>query len=209
MVHGHMTDVRVTGSGLEEVIVDPDAIEAMRTLIGQGERDLGDERDLVDDPVTLDEVLTVIDRRIQRRLADHTTGIYRSIADQIEKLRPMAVIRAEDSVEFLQKALELARAAVEADRLEAEGRLDEAETLLDPDIGDPTQIVEQYKPAGTPIVVTDVVTIVRSVSYTGWAADQAGDRAVRKELRLVLGKYHLPLTGALFDTAYAYIRENY
>ena len=64
-----------------------------------------------------DEVLTVIDRRIQRRLADHPTGIYRSIADQIEKLRQMAITRAEDSVEFLRKALELARAAVEADRL--------------------------------------------------------------------------------------------
>ena len=213
MVHGHMTDFTVTGTGLEEVVVDPDAIEAMRTLIGQGELDFGTDRDLLNDPVTLDEVLTVIDRRIQRRLADHPTGIYRSIADQIEKLRQMAITRAEDSVEFLRKALELARAAVEADRLEAEGRLDEAETLLDPNIGALTQIVEQYKPPDTPVAVTDVVTdidtIVRDVSYTGWATDQAGDRAVRKELRLVLSKYALPLTGELFDTAYAYIRENY
>ena len=69
---------------------------------------------------------------------------------------------------------------------------------FDPNIGALTQIVEQYKPPDTPVAVTDVVTdidtIVRDVSYTGWA-DQAGDRAVRKELRLVLSKYALPLTG--------------
>ena len=213
MVHGHMSDVRVTGSGLEEVIVDPDAIEAMRKLIGQGAIDIRDDRDLVDDPVTLDEVLTVIDRRIQSRLKKHPTGIYRSIADQIEKLRQMAITRAEDSVEFLKKALALARTAVEADRLDAEGRLDEAEALLDPNIGALTQIVEQYKPVNTPLVVTDVVadidTIVKQVSFTGWTESQPGDKAVRKELRLVLGKYNLPLTGPLFDAAYAYIRENY
>lgn len=213
MVHGHMSDVRVTGTGLEEVVVDPDAIEAMRKLIGQGKLDIPDDRDLLQDPVTLDEVLTVIDRRIRRRLIDHPTGIYRSIADQIEKLRRMAITRAEDSVEFLKKALELARAAVEAERLESEGRLDEAEALHDPNIGALTQIVEQYKPPDTPVVVTAVVTdidsIVRQVSFTGWTETQEGDRTVRKELRLVLGKYHLPLTGHLFDAAYAYIRENY
>jgi type I restriction enzyme, R subunit len=32
---------------------------------------------------------------------------------------------------------------------------------------------------------------------------------VRRELRMVLKKYVLPLTGPLFDNAYAYIRENY
>ena len=32
--------MRVTGTGLEEVVVDPDSIEAMRTLIGQGELDI-------------------------------------------------------------------------------------------------------------------------------------------------------------------------
>ena len=40
LVHGNITDVTVTGTGLEEVVVDPDAIEAMRTLVEQGELDL-------------------------------------------------------------------------------------------------------------------------------------------------------------------------
>lgn len=218
LVHGHMSNVRVTGTGLEEVIVDPDAIEAMRQLIDQGELDLDlpeddDERDLLENPVTLDEVLTAIDARIKRRL-DHTGhAVYRSLAEQIERLRAQAIQKAEDSVEFLKKALEVAKLAVQAEKLEDEGRLDEAEHLLDPHFGALTQIVDQYKPTGTPIIVNDVVrdidTIVKQVRYTGWNETQEGDRTVRKELRVVLKKYALPITGPLFDNAYAYISENY
>lgn len=212
MVHGAMSDVEVTGSGLEEVVVDPEAIEAMRKLVAQGAIDLPDDRDLT--TVTLDEVLTGIDRRIQQRLATSGHHIYRTLAEQIENLRQMALTRAEDSVEFLKRALDIARAALQAERLEAEGALDAtAESLLDPHIGALTQIVEQYAPTGLPIVISDVVrdidTIVKQVRFTGWADNQDGDKAVRRELRAVLHKYGLPVTGQPFDSAYAYIRENY
>ena len=58
-------------------------------------------------------------------------------------------------------------------------------------------------------LVRDIDAIVKQVSYTGWNETQAGDRTVRKEVRVILKKYRLPLTGPLFDNTYAYIRENY
>jgi type I restriction enzyme R subunit len=206
--------VQVTGTGLEEVVVDPEAIEAMRKLVGQGAIDLPDHRDLAKDPVTLDEVLTAIDRRIQQRLKASGHHIYRTLAEQIENLRQMALTRAEDSVEFLKRALDIARAALQAEKLEALGELDAAaESLLDPHIGALTQIVQQYAPADAPIVIADVVRdidgIVKQVRFTGWAENQDGDKAVRRELRTVLHKYGLPVTGEPFNSAYAYIRENY
>ena len=213
LVHGHIIDLHITGTGLEEVVVDPDAIAAMRKLVEQGELDLPVDRDLVAQPVQLHEVLTVIDRRIARLNAKHPHPVYQSLAEQLEKLRRQAMTRAEDSIEFLKKALEIARTAVQAERLDAEGKLDESLHLLDPNIGALTQIVEQYKPDGTPVIVTDVVrdidTIAKQVTYSGWNDSQPGDRAARREIRLVLKKYSLPETGALFDNAYAYIRENY
>ena len=213
LVHGNITDLRVTGTGLEEVVVDPDAIEAMRALVEQGELDLGLNRDLVKDPVTVDEVITVIDRRVQRLLAEHPHAVYQSLAEQLDRLRRLAITRAEDSIEFLKKALEVAKAAIIAERLDGEGRLDEAQHLLDPNIGALTQIVEQYKPDNTPVIVTDLVrdidSIAKQVSYSGWNESQPGDRAARLEIRAVLKKYALPVTGPLFDNAYAYIRENY
>ena len=214
IVHGAMSDVTVTGTGLEEVVVDPEAIEAMRHLVEQGAIDLPDDRDLAKDPVTLDDVLTAIDRRIQKRLRTSGHHIYKTLADQIENLRQMALTRAEDSVEFLKRALDIARAALQADKLEAAGELDAAaETLLDPHIGALTQIVEQYAPADTPVVIADVVhaidAIVKQVRFTGWAENQDGDKAVRRELRTVLQNFGLPVTGQPFNSAYAYIRENY
>jgi type I restriction enzyme R subunit len=213
LVHGHITNVTVTGTGLEEVIVDPDAIEAMRALVEQGELDLDIDRDLLQDPVTVEEVISVIERRVKRLLSEHEHTVYRSLAEQLERLRRQAITRAEDSIEFLKKALEVARLAVAAERLDAEGRLDEAEHLLDPNIGALTQIVEQYKPRNTPIIVTDVVrdidAIAKQVTYSGWNDSQPGDKEARKQIRLVLQKYALPVTGPLFDNAYAYIRENY
>ena len=214
LVHGHITDVAVTGTGLEEVIVDPDSIDALRKLAEQGTLDLDPDRDYAKTPITLDEVLDTIDARIKKRLdATHGHAVYATLAEQIEKLRQQAVQSATDSVEFLKKALEVAKTAVQAERLEADGQLDQAAHLLDPNIGALTQIVNEYKPEGTPVVVDDVVrdidTIVKQVSYSGWAENQSGDRTVRKELRTVLKKYGLPLTGDLFDHAYAYVRENY
>jgi len=213
LVHGHISDVQVTGTGLEEVVVDPEAIEALRALVAQGELDLDPKRNLFDQPVTIDEVLDTIDARIRRRLALNPHPVYKSLAEQIERLRQQVIRRAEDSIDFLKQALEVAKIAVQAERLEAEGRLDEAEPLLDPHIGALTQIVNAYKPEGTPVIVDDVVRdidgIVKQVRYTGWNETQEGDRTVRRELRMVLQRYALPLTGPLFDNAYGYVRANY
>ncbi len=213
LVHGHIGGVEVVGTGLEEIIVDPEAIEALRSLVEQGELDLDPRRDLLNEPVTLDEVLDTIDARVRRRLATNPHPVYQSLAEQIERLRQQAIRKAEDSIDFLRQALEVARLAVLAERLEDEGRLDEAEHLLDPHIAPLTQIVNEYKPTGTPVIVDDVVrdidTIVKQVRFTGWNETQEGDRTVRRELRMVLKKYALPITGPLFDNAYAYVRENY
>ena len=59
------------------------------------------------------------------------------------------------------------------------------------------------------LTLRDIDTIVKQVRYTGWNETQEGDRTVRKELRQVLKKFRLPLTGPLFDNAYGYVRENY
>lgn len=214
LVHGHMSNIKVTGTGLEEVIVDPDSIERLRKLAEQGELDIDPERDLLKDPMTLEEVFDTIDARVQRRLKESGGHeVYKTLAEKIERLRKQAAQSASDTIEFLKKALDVAKTAVQAERLEEDGDLDAAVTLLDPNIGALTQIVNEYKPADTPVIVDDVVrdidTIVKQVSYSGWTQDQGGDRTVRKELRQVLKKYHLPLTGDLFDRAYAYIRENY
>ena len=75
------------------------------------------------------------------------------------------------------------------------------------------QIVDAYKADNTSVIVDDLVrdfnTIVKQVRYTDWNENQEGDRTVQKELRQVLKKFGLPVTGPLSDNAYGYVRENY
>jgi type I restriction enzyme, R subunit len=62
------------------------------------------------------------------------------------------------------------------------------------------------------MIVDDVVrhidTIVRQAAYTAWNESQLGDREVRKQVRAVLNKCSLPITGSLFANAYEHTREN-
>src|SRR5205823_1326983 len=61
LVHGHITDVIITGTGLDEVIVDAETIEAIRQLALPGV--------VIDDaPITVGEALDTIEARLRRRL---------------------------------------------------------------------------------------------------------------------------------------------
>lgn len=209
LVHGHITDVRITGSGLDEVIVDAETIEAIRQL------SLPDPGVIVDDkPMTVNEALDTIEARIKARLArSHGHPVYVTLSDRLEKLRTQQLAQASASIEFLRELLELARQVTAVEKADDEGHLDDPGILPDPNVGALTQIFREFAPPDTPViiesVVTDIDTIVRQVRFTGWSNTQNGDRTVRREVRLILKKYSLPTTGELFDRAYAYIRENY
>ena len=130
----------------------------------------------------------------------------------MDRLRRLAITRAEDTIEFLNKALEAANAEIIPERLDGEGRLDEAQHLLDPNLGpDADRRAEQARQH--PVIVNDLVrdldSIAKQFAYSGWEESQPGDRAARLEMRTVLKTYALPVTAPLFDNAYAYIWENY
>lgn len=219
LVHAHMSDVTLDTTAGRQVIIDPNALAVIKGLIVQGELDLpGGDTD-TDDPdglpeLTVQEVMDSIEARIaQRLLVSVYKEVYLRLSEKLEALRAQALEKAEDSLEFLRKALEIAKLTVRAERMEDEGTLAGNEYLLDPNVGALTQIVEKYKPPGKAVVIADVArdidTIVRQVAFAGWSEKDDGDRKVRQELRKVLKRYGLPASGEPFDSAYAYIRENY
>jgi hypothetical protein len=64
-----------------------------------------------------------------------------------------------------------------------------------------TQIFKEYAPPETPVIiesaVTDIDTIVRWVSFGGWASTQTADQLVRREVRTVLHKLAIAMILAL------------
>jgi type I restriction enzyme R subunit len=208
IVHEHLTGVTIDGKQLEKVAMDVGVIEALKdlTLFPEDTKELKK-------PLNALEVLQKLEERIQKRFGDDVSEkVWRSLAERLEMLRLSRISSAEESVDFLKRLLELAKDLLEAEKADDEGRISEIK-VLDPRKGALTQIFEECRPDGTPVVIETVVeqvdSLVSPVRGTGWQSSHPGDRTVRQELRLILRNSGLPPAGELFDRAYAYIRENY
>jgi type I restriction enzyme R subunit len=204
----YVTDFTVDAAGLEAIAIDAETFGLLQQL------DLFPEGTVAGGPPpTIEAVLDTLEARLQHKLhGSDVHPVWRTLAERLEDLRRARLASARDSVEFLKRLLDIARQIVGAERAEAEGRLD-AFQVLDPDRGALTQILAEYAPPGTPVIVERVAeqidAIVRPVRGTGWQESQPGDREVRRQLRLVLKNSGLPPTGDLYDRAYAYVREHY
>jgi type I restriction enzyme R subunit len=208
IVHEHLTGVTIDGKQLEKVAMDVGVIEALKDLT-LFPADTKEPKK----PLNALEVLQKLEERIQKRFGDEISEqVWRSLAERLEMLRLSRISSAEESVDFLKRLLELAKDLLEAEKADDEGRISEIK-VLDPRKGALTQIFEECRPDGTPVVIETVVeqvdSLVSPVRGTGWQTSHPGDRTVRQELRLILRNSGLPPAGELFDRAYAYIRENY
>lgn len=76
-----------------------------------------------------------------------------------------------------------------------------------------TELFQPVKTEDTPVVVEriveDIDAFVRVVRFPGWQQSQAGEREVQSELRKVLWLKYKLRDQALFEKAYAYIKEYY
>jgi type I restriction enzyme R subunit len=208
LIGEYISDVEVSDVATEAIAIDAETFEVLRQL------ELFDGVDRpVPEPPTIDEVLDTIEKRLRRKLEGTVVHpVWRTLSERLEALRTARVAGATASVEFLKRLLEIARQVVEAERAEADGRLDDFE-VLDPDKGALTQILAEYAPPDVPVIISSVVeqidAIVRPIRGTGWQESQPGDREVRRQLRLVLKDSGLPPSGDLYDRAYRYVREHY
>ncbi len=209
LIHAHLTDVTIDTRGYETVAIDAEVFEALRQL----NLFVVDGDDEPSEPPTTEDVLDTLERRLAKKLeGTQSHPVWVSLAERLDKLRQAKIDSAAASVEFLRRLLELARDLVSAEKAADQGNLNEFK-VVDPDRGALTQILLEYAPPDTPVIVESVVeqidAIVRPVRDTGWQDSQPGDREVRRQLRLVLKSSGLPPQGEIFDRAYEYIRENY
>jgi type I restriction enzyme R subunit len=208
LVYAHTTIEGVQKVG-PDVILDDETVEAIR-LLAELEDQPRDVREL-----TVDEALETIENRLRRLRETQDHPVYRTLAQRLEALRQRSIAGAKQSQEFLEDLLKLARQVLEVDRAQHDGNLeDAAPAILDPRIGALTQIFEEYSPPDTPVVVGSVVLdidgLVKEIAtFEGWAESHELSRQVKQELRKRLRKYQLPVTGDLFDNAWAYIAEHY
>lgn len=209
LVHQHTNIDGIEKVG-PDVILDEETVEAIRKLAALESPDAPELEE-----VTVAEALDTIGRRLRRLLDQSNHHVFRSLAERLEQLRERSVAGAKQSQEFLEDLLRLARQVLEAEHAASDDRLDEdGPAILDPRIGALTQIFAEYAPPGTPVAVENVVRdidgLVKDIAtFEGWTESHELTREVKQELRKRLRKYQLPVTGVLFDHAWAYIAEYY
>ena len=111
------------------------------------------------------------------------------------------------SIEFVKELCKIARDTVATEKAkEAAAAEKTPKAAL-------TELFQSVKTDDTPVVVerivADIDAFVRVVRFDGWQQSSAGEREVQSELRKVLWLKYKLRDQALFDKAYAYIKEYY
>ena len=202
LIHSFMGDIRVTPTA---PAVLPDAATIER-LVAEG---------LLPEPPaeykdrSAAEIVESLAERIKRRLeggGEHV-AVYRSIGERLDALRQQEITRAEDSVEWLTTAFQVARDLTVAEEAEADV------TIGDPRIGMLTRIFEEHRPEGETELIEQVVRqideIVRQTAFDGWENRDDAHKDLRKALRAVFLRYRLKPSGEPWESAWEYIVKNY
>jgi type I restriction enzyme R subunit len=132
---------------------------------------------------------------------------FKKLSELLEALRDKAEKGLISSIEFVKELCKLAKETLQAEKeLEAALQEKSPQAAL-------TELFMELKTDQTPAVVerivADIDAIVRVVRFPGWQHSTSGEREVQKSLRKALLKYQLHKDQALFDRAYAYIKEYY
>lgn len=211
LVHEHMKDIAVTRSR-DIIVADADTVER---LIEDG---YGEDIEETEGK-TAEQIVDSIAERLKKRLggddgqAKPQHPIYQSFAERLDRLREKTIAAAQQSIDWLKEAFDLARDLTTAENTEDEQGQQGLELLPDPHVGALTQIFKEYAPADSPTLVERVVSnvdlIVKEVRYDGWATTSEGDRKVRREMRNVLRRHQMHRDQELFERAYEYVSAHY
>jgi type I restriction enzyme R subunit len=175
--------------GLDEFILDADVIEDIFNN---------------PDPKRTKKLEKTLIERFKKH--DHNPK-FKKLSERLEALRDKAEQGLITSIEFVKELCKIAKETIQAEKeLEQELQEKSPKAAL-------TELFLNMKTDKTPAVVerivTDIDSIVRVVRFPGWQKTISGEREVQKSLRKALLKYKLHKDQALFDQAYAYIKEYY
>ena len=144
---------------------------------------------------------------VARILAHDKDERFISLGQRLEDLREKHEQGLITSIAFLNRLLELAREAAEAERVVVpKTEIDRGKAAL-------TELFNGLRNAKTPVIVErivkDIDDIVKIVRFKGWQSTVAGKREVKKALRSVVSVKYKIKDKDVFDKAYGYIEQYY
>jgi type I restriction enzyme R subunit len=156
------------------------------------------------DPRNAKRLEKMLVKRFQKHQGDPE---FKKLSERLDALRERAEAGLITSIEFVKELCKIAR-----DTVAVEKAKDAASAEKTPKAA-LTELFQSIKTEDTPVVVEriveDIDAIVRVVRFDGWQQSQAGEREVQSELRKILWIKYKLRDQALFDKAYAYVKEYY
>jgi type I restriction enzyme R subunit len=132
---------------------------------------------------------------------------FKKLSERLEALRDKAEQGLISSIEFIKELCKIAKETVQAEKEMAEEVQEKTPKAALTDLF--LELKTDQTPAVVERIVDDIDSIVRVVRFPGWQTTNSGEREVQKSLRKALLKYKLHKDHALFERAYAYIKEYY
>ena len=179
IINAHVHSFSVAASQEEPLVLDAQGIAILKELLalvrpGAGQ-DYGKHQAPPSAAQILDDIKVALDKSVEPASAKYT-----ALAERIRRLRDRIIQNAQDALDFLAEALQIARAVVNAEKHPGE-----AVVKLDDDhIGVQSRIIHDHAPPGLTIternLAEEIDQVVTRTLAQSWDNADARSRGVRR-----------------------------
>jgi len=147
----------------------------------------------------LDAIKAALDEGVEPGSAKYT-----ALAERLRQLRNRIIQNAQDALDFLAEALQVARTVVDAAR-----NPDQAVVMDEDHVGVLSRIIRDHAPEGLTVternLAEEIDQVVTRTLARPWDNADARSRGVRRATAAVFRRYMLKPVGEPYDSTVAYI----
>ncbi len=207
IINAHVHSFSVAASQEEALVLDAQGITILKELLAlvRPKPDKGDDEDKR--PPSAAEILDHIKAALEKGV-EPGSAKYTALAERIRQLRDRIIQSAQDALEFLAEALQVARTIVNAEKHPEEA------VVLDADhVGVLSRIIHDHAPPGLTVteqnLAEEIDQVVKRTLAQSWDNAEARNRGVRRATAAVFRRYMLKPVGEPYGSTVAYVEAHY
>ncbi|MFG1642639.1 type I restriction endonuclease subunit R [Amycolatopsis sp. NPDC049252] len=208
IINAHVHSFSVAAAREEALVLDAQGIAVLKELLALFRPKPGKDDSEDETPPSAAEILDRIKAALEEGV-EPGSAKFTALAERIRQLRDRIIQNAQDALDFLEEALRVARAIVDAEK-----RPDEAVIVLDEDrVGVLSRIIHDHAPPGLTVternLAEEIDQVVTRTLARSWDNADARNRGVRRATAAVFRRYALKPVGEPYDSTVAYIEAHY
>ena len=206
IINAHVHSFTAVASQEEPLVLDAQGISILKELLAlvRPKASPGDEAKA---PPSAAEILDAIKAALDEGV-EPGSAKYTALAERLRQLRNRIIQNAQDALDFLAEALQVARTVVDAAR-----NPDQAVVMDEDHVGVLSRIIRDHAPEGLTVternLAEEIDQVVKQTLARPWDNADARSRGVRRATAAVFRRYMLKPVGEPYDSTVAYIEAHY